>query len=148
MQAPSRRQVCAGTALAGVSWALGACAPTDEPPVGKSNRLPEPPHGPTPLNLSDFRQMIGSAIDVDVDGGLRSLAVTAVHDHGPPIRRPLPRGEAFTLILDPGPTASSPIASATYQARHSEMGSFTLFLVPHADPRSDRVRYCATFSRI
>jgi len=146
MQGPSRRQVCAGAALAGFSWALGACAPDDQPlPAGGAP--PEPPHGRGPLGMADFRNGIGSPVLVDVEGSARTLQLTAVRDHGPPVRRPHPRGECFTLILE-APADLPLIATATYPARHAALGPFTLFLVAHLAPGRDRPLYTATFSRI
>jgi hypothetical protein len=151
MQTPSRRQVCAGTALAGVSWAMGGCAADDDSPTAPAGVLAETPHRRGPPSLSQFREIVGSTVTVDENGSPRSLVLTAIHDHGPPVRRPHPRGQSFTVLLDPGPTGSpgSPIlASKTYQASQPALGRFTLFLVPHALPGRDHPLYSATFSRI
>jgi hypothetical protein len=147
MQGPSRRQVCAGTALAGISWALGGCAPEGDRTLGPTNPIPETPHGRGPLGLADFREIVGSAITVEVNGAVRPLTLTAVRDHGAPVRRPVPRGESFTLVLDTD--QAMPIdTAATYAARSPALGPFTLFLVPHRAPGRALPRYSATFSRI
>jgi hypothetical protein len=145
MQGPSRRQVCAGTALAGVSWVVGACAPAGDQAFPGTDE-PQPPSGRRAGSLSDFRGIIGSSVSVEVGGSPRSLLLTTVLDHGAPIRKPRPRGEAFTLIMvaDPGGPA---IEQATYPARHPALGPFAVFLVPHLAP-GRQPRYSATFSRI
>jgi hypothetical protein len=142
MQGPSRRQVCGGAALAGFSWALGACAPGDQL-LSAGN---PPPSGSAPLRLADFRGGVGATVVIDVEGAPRSLQLAAVRDHGPPVRRPQPRGECFTLILE-APADLPPIAAATYPATHPALGPFTLFLVSHLAPGREP-RYTATFSRI
>jgi len=142
MQGPSRRQVCGGAALAGFSWALGACAPADQPPPAGNQPAP----GSAPLGLTDFRGGVGAPVVIDVAGAPRSLQLAAVRDHGPPIRGPQPRGECFTLILE-APADLPLIATATYAATHPALGPFTLFLVPHLAPGREP-RYTATFSRI
>ena len=146
MPGPSRRQVCAGTALVGVSWALSACVPEDgtSSPAGV---LPEQPAGRRPPTLSGFRGVVGSTITVQSGEGGRGLLVSGVHDHGAATRKPVARGESFTVILDIA-EAGPLIPSATYPATHPALGAFTLFLVSHLAPGKDRPRYSATFSRI
>jgi hypothetical protein len=146
MQGPSRRHVCAGATLAGFSWALGACVGDDQP-VATVSGPPEPSPGRRLPGLADFRNGLGSMVILDVAGAPRPLQLAALHDHGPPVRGPRPRGECFTLILD-APANLPAIATATYPARHPVLGPFTLFLVSHVAPGRDRPLYTATFSRI
>lgn len=110
--------------------------------------MSEHPRGEGPPRLQEFREIVGSSVDIDVDGVPRPLLLSAVHDHGPPVRRPRPRGESFTLLLDDPSIGSPVIASATRPAQHPALGAFTLFLVSHLAPGQTRPRYSATFSRI
>jgi hypothetical protein len=146
MQGPSRRQVCEGAALAGFSWALAACVGNDQPLPAVSGPR-ESPGGAGPLGLADFRNGLGSTFILDVKGAPRPLQLVSVHDHGPPVRGPHPRGECFTLILE-APANLPVIATATYPAAHPALGPFALFLVSHLAPGRDRPLYTATFSRI
>jgi hypothetical protein len=143
MQGPSRRQVCVGTALAGVSWALGACAPAGQPSAG----APPPERTVGLPSQADFRAIAGSTVNVMVDDSPRPLVVAAIHEHRLRTGKLVAPGAAFTVILDLAGASGTPIAPATYPAMHPELGPFTLFLVSHLSPGRNQLRYSATFSR-
>jgi hypothetical protein len=114
----TRRQLCAGTALAGAAW-VGGCVP-----AGSS--------GPRERTLATFSELVGTAFTVDTGPGPQPLTLAAVRLHGPPIRSPRPRGESFTLIFQ-APQAMS-LAQGTRQVTHPELGTFSMFLVPAMAP--------------
>jgi hypothetical protein len=89
---------------------------------------------------------MGTSVRIPAAMGDPSLLLTAVHDHGPPIRVPQPRGEAFTLLFQ----GTASLQQGTYIAEHSSLGRFSLFLVPHGKPGAGQPagRFSATFTRI
>jgi len=112
MPVVTRRRFCAGTALAGASLVAGC-----------------DPGGRKAQTLAGYTTLVGSAFTIrDPAGPARSLRLARIHVHKPPIRLPVPRGEAFTLVFEA--TQPGALAQDTHRVSHPELGDFQLFLVP------------------
>jgi hypothetical protein len=118
----TRRQLCAGTALAGAAWGLAGCDPAPERPT---------------QTLAGFSALVGS--DFVVRG--QALTLASIRVHQPPVRSPRPRGEAFTLVFQP--RVPMELAQGTYQASHPTLGTLSLFLVPRR-----KAGFSATYCRL
>lgn len=133
MSGLTRRQLCAGTALAGAVWGLGGCDPQ---PVG----------GEGELTLERLRPLVGTRFMVqDAGGGWRALVLASIVERALPLHRPAPRGESFTLLFDgqmPGLAEQG-----TQLVEHGTLGAFPLFLVQRGTPSAPR-GYAATFTRL
>ena len=138
----TRRQMCAGTALAGASLGL-ACAPEGpERPPGFAippAAMAAPEAG---LTLARLQPLVGTSFLVqDGTGRGQRLILRQVQDRGAPLRTPRPRGESFTLQFQ----GEGPLAQGTYRAQHPALGRFAMFLVPR-DAAS--ARFAASFSHL
>jgi hypothetical protein len=124
----TRRRFCAG---AGTALALGAaCDPGSVRPPGRT--------------LESFQAALGSAFTVGDDAHQVRLARIRVHQ--PPIRRPVPRGQSFTLEFEaPQPMA---LAAGTHPAHHAVLGAFSIFLVPGASSPTGLPTFAATYCRL
>jgi hypothetical protein len=156
MRGFSRRQFCAAGALGGLSLGLYGCEGDKvgfAPPAGQPEgtfAIPPAAAGSAEmaLTLARFRGALGQSFEVaGEDGSSRRLTLARIVDHGAPIRRPIARGEAFTLLFEErSPLAGAAgLAAMTYQARHATLGAFSLFLVPSGRAAG---AYDATFNRI
>ena len=132
MRGLTRRQLCAGTALAGASLGLAGCDPG----------APRPPQ----RNLAAFQPLVGSAFTIQDGADPLSLTLTAIRVHQAPIRTPRPRGESFTLLFE----ADRPnvLGQGSRPASHPELGSFTFFLVPGPVGPSGRPTFAASYTRL
>src|SRR5687767_11944578 len=132
MPAFTRRRFCAGTALAGASLAAVGCDPGQGQPPART--------------LAGFQAAVGSGFTIG-DASGPQLRLARVQVHRPPVRRPEPRGESFTLVFE----ASQPMALAqgTHPARHHDLGAFSIFLVPRgASGPAGNPTFAATYCRL
>lgn len=135
MRGLTRRRFCAGTALAGASasallTAASGCDPGSNQPPART--------------LAGFHHAVGTGFTLPDGAGLR---LAQVRVHAPPIRRPEPRGESFTLVFE----ADRPmaLAQASHQVRHGQLGAFSIFLVPRgAAGPGGLPTYAATYCRL
>jgi hypothetical protein len=123
----TRRQLCAGTAVIGAVWGLGAC---------------DPAAGGPPQTLAGFTALLGS--DFLVRG--QALTLAAIRVHRPPVRSPQPRGEAFTLVFQP--RTAMALEQGSYQASHPTMGTLSLFLVPRRGGGRAPAGFAASYCRL
>jgi hypothetical protein len=139
----TRRELCAGTALAGVSLGLGACAPEEAAPAPGWTLPPGVKAAPEAgLTLARLQPLVGTAFQIeDGEGRSQRLLLQQVQDRGAPLRTPRPRGEAFTLQFQ----GEGVMAQGTYRAQHPALGRFSMFLVPR-DATS--ARFAASFSHL
>ena len=126
----SRRRFCAGTALAGASLAAAGC---------------ESGAGPSTRSLAELQAAVGSTFTVGAEG--RALRLARVRVHAPPIRKPEPRGESFTLVFEA--TQPMALAQGSHPVRHARLGEFSIFLVPRgASGPAGLPTYAATYCRL
>src|SRR5262245_4480877 len=126
----TRRQLCAGTAVAGAVWGLGCDAG-----AGRDQ------------SASGYGALVGTRFQVmgGADRG-QTRVLAAVLAHTPPVRAPRPRGESFVLEFE---AEGMSRAQGTRSLQHPALGSFDLFLVPRRGPGpSGRPRFAATFCRL
>jgi hypothetical protein len=131
----TRRRFCAGSALAGASLAVAGCDPAGSDPQPTRSR-------------EAYTAVVGTAFTIrDPGGAVRSLRLSRVRVHAPPLRSGERRGESFTLVFEA--TEPMALAQATYPVSHPHLGDFSLFLVPRGAPGPAGLpTYAATYCRL
>jgi hypothetical protein len=128
----TRRQLCAGTALAGAAWGLAGCDPD----------------GGQQQTLTGFSDLLGTEFEIDGGAELgQTLRLTAIQPRHPPVRSPRPLGESFTLEFEAAGRMTA--AQGTRFLTHPALGSFQIFLVPRRPAAgADKARFAATYCRV
>jgi hypothetical protein len=99
------------------------------------------------LGRENFAPLVGQRFSMRTEAGRRlTLVLTDVRAYRAPAtaRATQARLDGFTLVFR---GAAAPPAQGTYQMEHPRLGSFPLFVVPHALARGGAA-YVAVFNRL
>ena len=146
MPGPSRREICAGSALAAIAWGVAGCEhdPGVSDAPGKSFPVsPEAIASPEwALALADFLPLVGTSFDIEEANAASQPLVLM-------LAQPFGRSSRSSFVLVFMRASRTPLEQDTYAVRHPALGRFSLFLVPHDDTtmKQGPRRHAALFSR-